>query len=400
MSWDDLKNPPLDIVEVLNAVRLGREPKPTKSGFYMRFRTKRDGKVCKICAPLDGKVWNLANFNEATIPWVGTHPNCLTPETEVFTIEGYKKIKDIKLGELVLTHKGRYRVVTKLHVNNYDGQIYNINNSGWLTGNHPVLTDIGWVDSEFINKSFEVISLKNNYFPSNTFKEIIFSCVGLNFLRRFMPVSSINFDSNLLFRDGEINIEFVNSVLWDSFDSESVKDYIESVFKVIHSTSLLNSYCSFHQILQTPFLSSNRIMGFNNLFFSNFFTHMFPFNCFGLTCIPISNICFYQNRINRASTNPEAFRDLIYRYILFPMHIYNFVLREIQPFTQNITPITNIDNKYFNGKVYNLSVSEDESYVIGENKLIVHNCRCELQYEEWKVVKVLDSPSTTVIQTK
>ncbi len=76
MSWDDLKNPPLDIVEVLNAVRLAREPKPTKSGFYMRFRTKRDDKVCPICAPLDGKVWNLANFNEATIPWVGTHPRC------------------------------------------------------------------------------------------------------------------------------------------------------------------------------------------------------------------------------------------------------------------------------------------------------------------------------------
>lgn len=75
MSFIGLE-PPLEIIEVLNAVRLGREPKPTKTGFYMRFRTKMDEKVCPICAPLNGKVWNLAEFNEAVIPWVDTHPRC------------------------------------------------------------------------------------------------------------------------------------------------------------------------------------------------------------------------------------------------------------------------------------------------------------------------------------
>ena len=40
-----------------------------------------------------------------------TYINCFTPEVEVLTNDGYKQIKDVKINDYVLTHKGRWRSV-------------------------------------------------------------------------------------------------------------------------------------------------------------------------------------------------------------------------------------------------------------------------------------------------
>ncbi len=66
------------------------------------------------------------------------------PENElIMTINGYKPIQDIKIGEMVLTHNGRFRKVNKTfkHINN--GNINNIKINGCnenikLTGEHPL----------------------------------------------------------------------------------------------------------------------------------------------------------------------------------------------------------------------------------------------------------------------
>jgi DNA polymerase III alpha subunit len=49
---------------------------------------------------------------------------CLMPGQEIHTIGGIKKVEDIQVGDLVLTHKGRYRPVTKLMSRTYDGDVY------------------------------------------------------------------------------------------------------------------------------------------------------------------------------------------------------------------------------------------------------------------------------------
>ena len=70
---------------------------------------------------------------------------CLTPESIIITENGPRKIKDIKVGDLVLTHTGRYKPVIDVMNRKYDGNILEfsvqgINMTTSLTPEHPIFT--------------------------------------------------------------------------------------------------------------------------------------------------------------------------------------------------------------------------------------------------------------------
>jgi DNA polymerase-3 subunit alpha len=67
---------------------------------------------------------------------------CCLPDQMIYTSEGPKEIKDIQVGDMVLTHTGTYKQV-KRHWNKFfKGTLYGINswnsNTVWLTDEHPV----------------------------------------------------------------------------------------------------------------------------------------------------------------------------------------------------------------------------------------------------------------------
>ncbi|MCK9446733.1 terminase family protein [bacterium] len=72
------------------------------------------------------------------------HDDCLLPDTFIKTIYGYKKIKDIELGDMCLTHLGNYKKVTNICIRNFDGDMYKVKFKGQsqldLTYNHPIYT--------------------------------------------------------------------------------------------------------------------------------------------------------------------------------------------------------------------------------------------------------------------
>ncbi len=49
------------------------------------------------------------------------HAACFDSRTMIKTIDGKKRICDVKTGDFVLTHKGRYRAVTEIHKRHYEG---------------------------------------------------------------------------------------------------------------------------------------------------------------------------------------------------------------------------------------------------------------------------------------
>lgn len=80
----------------------------------------------------------------------------VNPRTKIYTSKGQVNIKDIKVGDLVLTHKGKFKKVAHTFKEpNTDKFVYKLNvnfkNWGvglttlWLTGNHPILTKRGWI---------------------------------------------------------------------------------------------------------------------------------------------------------------------------------------------------------------------------------------------------------------
>lgn len=69
---------------------------------------------------------------------------CTPPGEMVLTIEGYKKIEEISIGEYVLSHTGKWQRVTKTFKRQYKGELYYVYINGKntplkLTPNHPVL---------------------------------------------------------------------------------------------------------------------------------------------------------------------------------------------------------------------------------------------------------------------
>ena len=75
------------------------------------------------------------------------HINCFVKDTKIKTKNGIKNIQDIKVGDLVLTHKNRYKHVYSTMQNRLNDEIYELETSKGkieVTGNHPVMTNNGW----------------------------------------------------------------------------------------------------------------------------------------------------------------------------------------------------------------------------------------------------------------
>lgn len=52
--------------------------------------------------------------------------HCLVPDSFIHTKDGLKKIKEINIGEFVLTHKGRYQIVKNIYNRQFSGEIIEI----------------------------------------------------------------------------------------------------------------------------------------------------------------------------------------------------------------------------------------------------------------------------------
>ena len=76
--------------------------------------------------------------------------SCLTGDTWINTMSGGKQIRDLNVGDMVLTHMGRFRKVIAKKSRVSTDDLYEIKvgtrlTKTKITGNHPVLTNLGWV---------------------------------------------------------------------------------------------------------------------------------------------------------------------------------------------------------------------------------------------------------------
>jgi DNA polymerase III subunit alpha len=110
---------------------------------------------CPFCGLTDhGVVSGHLEFDKV-MRSKGLNPvfGCLLAGQSIVTSTGRKNIEEIKVGDLVLTHKGRFRKVTRIMKRSYQGRGYEIEiaqskRSLTLTEEHPILVrdDTGIVD--------------------------------------------------------------------------------------------------------------------------------------------------------------------------------------------------------------------------------------------------------------
>ncbi len=102
------------------------------------------------------------------------YSNCFPAGMRVYTDEGYKNIEDVRVGDMVLTHKGRFRKVVNTLKREFDGTLSTIkvgaNRKVISTNEHPYLTSNGWVNAENLTSNDYIKVIKGDYtLPSITF---------------------------------------------------------------------------------------------------------------------------------------------------------------------------------------------------------------------------------------
>ena len=128
----------------------------------------------------------LNDFNQLNLPWQlhperdqkwrdvqtkllgpkGAAQECFDADTRIYTNAGFKRISDIRVGDMVLTHLGRYRPVLNI-INNGEKNVVEIRSSlnrtaRKVTANHPFYSiDKNWIAVDQLNSP--IIS-----YPANT----------------------------------------------------------------------------------------------------------------------------------------------------------------------------------------------------------------------------------------
>lgn len=105
---------------------------------------------------------------------VAVSMGCLTnPEYPILTKFGYKPIKDISVGDEVITHEGRWKKVSHLRHGQYSGELIKLNFRGLpipleLTANHPMMSKLFRCESQeksrpyISDESFESVRFEWN----------------------------------------------------------------------------------------------------------------------------------------------------------------------------------------------------------------------------------------------
>jgi len=126
---------------------------------------------------LSTPIWtNFGNKRGAPI-------SCLTGNSWLNTLhEGGTQIKDVKIGDKVLTHKGRYKNITNIQTRYSENDIYELKVQTRktpikITGNHPVLTNLGWVRVDELDPCIHYIATnhKLNITQSSLYQTIKFN---------------------------------------------------------------------------------------------------------------------------------------------------------------------------------------------------------------------------------
>ena len=99
-----------------------------------------------------GHIWGFAGLDPTVTwgkgekrPWNASLKTlCVHPDVRITTKRGYLPISEIKVGDVVLTHRGRWRPVLEVFENHYEGPLNGLrgaksgNQIAWLTDGHPV----------------------------------------------------------------------------------------------------------------------------------------------------------------------------------------------------------------------------------------------------------------------
>lgn len=385
---------------------------------------------------------NGNNIGRKAADWLPTvspiHPYCFnSPAVKIYTSRGWKKIKDIRVGDLVLTHKGRFKRVTQLHIRRCDDneRIYEIEyktdnkNNGFvrrITGNHPVLTSRGWKRVDELTVSDKLFT--PTFICQECGDKIRISCfndssLSLTCLNCRRKGSAINQWKNEDFRE-YMSVKTHEQML-ERYKNMSYEDRLRISDKA--RKTLAEKYKDGHPWMVEAIKKANKTNGKKKTFIERKLLYF----CERLGVKTITNMCL-KNRNNRFRNKAKCyFPDIFIPSLgiileadgmqwhkdkkydenrdkdikdIWGFDTFRFseddivnhgdeVFNELQRLFNNhignygikVTEIVSIKRvkTVVRGKdrnLYNFSVEDDESYIA--DGIVVHNCRCSVRYKD------------------
>lgn len=175
--------------------------------------------------------------------------SCVTGDTWINTAHGGKMAKDIQVGDMVLTHKNRYRKVVDIIPTKDKNDIYELTVKSRqfplnITGNHLVLTNKGWVAVEDLDPQVHLVAtngkveytsvdveLENKPGESKSQEELAFD-LGVSI------ANDVVIDNNTeAFKDWVLTLsEHLLRQVWAGIEEELLNKYSDE-YKVIYCAS-------------------------------------------------------------------------------------------------------------------------------------------------------------------
>lgn len=393
-----------------------------------------------IVFKLDEIIANGNNIGRKTADWKPTisptHPYCFNSEkTKIYTSKGWRNISEIRVGDLVLTHKGRFRRVTQTIKHEYNGEdLFNItyrnsDNSKFvvrrITGNHPVFTSRGWIQVSELFSGDKVFN--SSLLCSDCGKKINIQINNSNLLKEQLCLNCLRKKN----AKKQWKSEEFRAFISDCTKEQMKERYSQMSFNerktltIKARETIKEKYGSCHPWMKDAIKKANKTNGKKRTYIEKKLLYF----CEQLGVEAVSNVCL-RNRCGLFRNDvvcyfPDIFipklgivleadgenwhKDKTYDVNrdkdikdFFGFDTFRFSEEDIRnngeevfeelkrifnnhskKYCLNKCEVINIQRVRKNSKcdyLYNLSVEEDESYIA--DGLIVHNCRCTINYKD------------------
>lgn len=171
--------------------------------------------------------------------------SCVVGDTWINTDKGGKQAKDIQIGDMVLTHKNRYRPVTAIMPTPKKDDIWRLKvgtrmTNLYITGNHLVLTNLGWVRVDELNQESHFIAVNSSQIDQVDEEYIVEVKDGLTYCRiqtleRTDKVEDV-YDFTV---EEDHSFSCAGVVVHNCFNSH-MSDSIDSIFSTIHEVAMMS----------------------------------------------------------------------------------------------------------------------------------------------------------------
>jgi len=377
-------------------VLVAKRPTPSACKHCKRLHLGPDGapRIFKL-STLEAN--GINNVGRKAADWLATvgpvHPNCFLPGTFVTTSVGQVLIEDILPGALVQTHTGMWRSVTHTWAAEFSGKVSVITTQGGkvtATQDHPfLLGSRDWEtagrlkEGDYLRASplegFSLPDTKSVDFPAPPCEEGRFASILFGFSPGGVPVSAVHFDGNLFIRESKVNEIASHHESYLGLKAGAQKGLVDFALVGGFELTRLAPNNGEDELLRLRFTPDSGMEG-GDVCGSLTWTHLGHTVDLGFRPSPGANPRLLKSKDYSTSGYEKLFGYSFHREQVFKVESNDKVGVEFVAYHGDDntyeTPIVNVLSEEYRGKVYNLTVSVDNSYIA--NGLVVHNCQCML----------------------